>query len=118
MYWSTLPDRDIDYRTNNNDINITVCQAVFSVHFERASLLHMPTHYPGPVHCNSLSNPVRSCASTTGDIGGHWESECSPAFWAGLKSQVVSLHSAHSWANAGVLLGDECIGSGVAFEAI
>ena len=43
----------------------------------------MPTHYPGPLHCNSLSNPVRSCASTTGDIGGHWESECSPAFWAG-----------------------------------
>ena len=56
---------------------------VFSVHFELASLLHMPTHYPGPVHCNSLSNPVRSCASTTDDIGGHWESECSPAFWAG-----------------------------------
>ena len=50
---------------------------VFSVHFERASLLHMPTHYPG------LCNPVRSCASTTGDIGGHGESEWSPAFWAG-----------------------------------
>ena len=32
-----------------------------------------------------------------------------------LKSQVVSLQTAHSWANAGVLLGD---GSGVAFEAI
>ena len=53
---------------------------LFSVYFERASLLHMPTHYPGPVHCNSLSNPVRSSASTTGD---HWESECSPTFWAG-----------------------------------
>ena len=35
-----------------------------------------------------------------------------------LKSQVVSLQIAHSWANAGVLLGDACIGSGVAFEAI
>ena len=35
-----------------------------------------------------------------------------------LKSQVVSLQTAHSWANAGVLLGDACIGSGVAFEAI
>ena len=37
-----------------------------------------------------------------------------------LKSQVVtvvSLQTAHSWANAGVLLGDACIGSGVAFEA-
>ena len=34
------------------------------------------------------------------------------------KSQVVSLQTAHSWANAGVLLGDACIGSGVAFEAI
>ena len=58
---------------------------VFSVHFERASLLYMPIHYPGHVHCNSLSNPVRtrSCASTTGDIGGHWEYECSPTFWAG-----------------------------------
>ena len=33
-------------------------------------------------------------------------------------SQVVSLQTAHSWANAGVLLGDACIGSGVAFEAI
>ena len=38
--------------------------------------------------------------------------------YPGLKSQVVSLHTAHSWANAGVLLGDACIGSGVAFEAI
>ena len=37
---------------------------------------------------------------------------------ASLKSQVVSLQTAHSWANAGVLLGDACIGSGVAFEAI
>ena len=36
----------------------------------------------------------------------------------GLKSQVVSLQTAHSWANAGVLLGDACIGSRVAFEAI
>ena len=36
----------------------------------------------------------------------------------GLKSQVVSLQTAHSWANAGVLLGGACIGSGVAFEAI
>ena len=35
-----------------------------------------------------------------------------------LKSQVVSLQTAHSWANAGVLLGDACIGSRVAFEAI
>ena len=35
-----------------------------------------------------------------------------------LKSQVVSLQTAHSWANAGVLLGDACIGSGVGFEAI
>ena len=35
-----------------------------------------------------------------------------------LKSQVVSHQAAHSWANAGVLLGDACIGSGVAFEAI
>ena len=35
-----------------------------------------------------------------------------------LKSQVVSLETAQSWANAGVLLGDACIGSGVAFEAI
>ena len=34
------------------------------------------------------------------------------------RSQVVSLQTAHSWANAGVLLGDACIGSGVAFEAI
>ena len=34
------------------------------------------------------------------------------------QSQVVSLQTAHSWANAGVLLGDACIGSGVAFEAI
>ena len=33
-------------------------------------------------------------------------------------AQVVSLQTAHSWANAGVLLGDACIGSGVAFEAI
>ena len=32
--------------------------------------------------------------------------------------QVVSLQTAHSWANAGVLLGDACIGSGVGFEAI
>ena len=41
-------------------------------------------------------------------------------FWPphSLKSQVVSLQTAHSWANAGVLLGDACIGSGVAFEAI
>ena len=41
--------------------------------------------------------------------------------WQGintLKPQVVSLQTAHSWANAGVLLGDACIGSGVAFEAI
>ena len=30
----------------------------------------------------------------------------------------MSLQTAHSWANAGVLLGDACIGSGVAFEAI
>ena len=36
----------------------------------------------------------------------------------GFKSQVVSLQTAHSWGNAGVLLGDACIGSGVAFEAI
>ena len=35
-----------------------------------------------------------------------------------VQSQVVSLQTAHSWANAGVLLGDACIGSGVAFEAI
>ena len=35
-----------------------------------------------------------------------------------LKSQVVSLQTAHSWANAGVLLGAACIGSGVTFEAI
>ena len=35
-----------------------------------------------------------------------------------LKYQVVSLQTAHSWADAGVLLGDACIGSGVAFEAI
>ena len=35
-----------------------------------------------------------------------------------LKSEVVSLQTAHSWTNAGVLLGDACIGSGVAFEAI
>ena len=35
-----------------------------------------------------------------------------------LKSQVVSLQTAHSWADAGVLSGDACIGSGVAFEAI
>ena len=35
-----------------------------------------------------------------------------------LKSQVVSLQTAHSWANAGVLLGEACIGTGVAFEAI
>ena len=35
-----------------------------------------------------------------------------------LKSQVVSLQTAHSWANAGVLLGDACIGSRVAIEAI
>ena len=35
-----------------------------------------------------------------------------------LKSQVVSLQTAHSRANAGVLLCDACIGSGVAFEAI
>ena len=34
------------------------------------------------------------------------------------KSQVVSLQIAHSWANAGVMLGDACISSGVAFEAI
>ena len=33
-------------------------------------------------------------------------------------SQVVSLQTAHSWANGGVLLGDACMGSGVAFEAI
>ena len=30
---------------------------------------------------------------------------------------VVSLQTAHSWANAGVLLGDACIGSRVALEA-
>ena len=34
-----------------------------------------------------------------------------------LKSQVVSLQTAHSWANAGVLLGGACIGSRVVFEA-
>ena len=33
-----------------------------------------------------------------------------------LKSQVVSLQTAHSCANARVLLGDAYIGSGVAFE--
>ena len=38
--------------------------------------------------------------------------------FSSLKYQVVSLQTAHSWANAGVLLGDACIGSGVAFEAI
>ena len=38
--------------------------------------------------------------------------------FSSLRSQVVSLQTAHSWANAGVLLGDACIGSGVAFEAI
>ena len=27
---------------------------VVSVHIQRASLLHMPTHYPGPVHCNTV----------------------------------------------------------------
>ena len=42
---------------------------------------------------------------------------CAPQV-SSLKSQVVSLQTAHSWANAGVLLGDACIGSGVAFEAI
>ena len=42
---------------------------------------------------------------------------CNNVF-SSLKSQVVSLQTAHSWANAGVLLGDACIGSGVAFEAI
>ena len=36
------------------------------------------------------------------------------AHYGGALSQV----STHSWANAGVLLGDACIGSGVAFEAI
>ncbi len=40
------------------------------------------------------------------------------SFPASLKSEVVSLQTAHSWANAGVLLGDACIGSRVAFEAI
>ena len=38
--------------------------------------------------------------------------------YSSFKSQVVSLQAARSWANAGVLLGDACIGSGVAFEAI
>ena len=28
-----------------------------------------------------------------------------------------TLKTAHSWANAGVVLGDACIGTGVAFEA-
>ena len=35
-----------------------------------------------------------------------------------VSSTVVSLQTAHSWANTGVLLGDACIGSGAAFEAI
>ena len=42
----------------------------------------------------------------------------SPCLFVILKSQVVSLQTAHSWANAGVLLGDACIGSRVVFEAI
>ena len=49
---------------------------------------------------------------TCGDMAGWILQGCT------LKSQVVSLQTAHSWANAGVVLGDACIGSGVAFEAI
>ena len=44
--------------------------SVFSVHFERVSLLHMPTHYPGPVHCNTNSVTqlaVRSSPTTMDD---------------------------------------------------
>ena len=51
-------------------------------------------------------------ATVTGSVSGV---EFGREFY---KSQVVSLQTAHSWANAGVLLGDACIGSGVAFEAI
>ena len=34
-----------------------------------------------------------------------------------LKSLVVSLQTAHSWANAGVLLGDACIGKRGSFRS-
>ena len=52
----------------------------------------MPSHYPGPVHCNSLSNPVtwqfvpvrqqRAIYGVTGSLSVRY-TECSPAFWAG-----------------------------------
>ena len=57
---------------------------IFSVHFERVSLLHMPTHYPGPVHCNT--NSVGSLVLSV-DNGRYRGSINSPsvfsAFWAG-----------------------------------
>ena len=52
-------------------------------------------------------------------VGRAWVLErCGRPVAERLKSQVVSLQTAHSWANAGVLLGDACIGSGVAFEEL
>ena len=57
------------------------------VRLERVSLVHIcqPTT-PGPVHCNTnrvTQLALRSCPSTTGDIGGHSLTECFSAFWAG-----------------------------------
>ena len=45
--------------------------SVFSVHFERVSLLHMPTHYPGPVHCNTNSVTQLAVLQQWAIIGGH-----------------------------------------------
>ena len=56
---------------------------------------------------NSVNAGVSSSASVLSNLVG-----------TGLKSQVVSLQTAHSWAKAGVMLGDACIGSGVAFEEL
>ena len=45
--------------------------SVFSVNFERVSLLHMPTHYPGPVYCNTNSVTQLAVRSSRTIIGGH-----------------------------------------------
>ena len=68
--------------------------SVFSVHFERVSLLHMPTHYPGPVHCNTNSVTqlaVRSSPTTMGNNRGSLKSlGVFSAFWAGCAVHAYS----------------------------
>ena len=68
--------------------------SVFSVHFERVSLPHMPTHYPGPVHCNTNSVTqwaVRSSPTTMGDNRGSLKSlGVFSAFWAGCTVHAYS----------------------------